>query len=168
MDNSINSISSMSSNASFSLSSSSQRLTDATKKELEALGLDTASIKTEAQGQALLKTAKDQMAQKAQPSGTEQVSESKMRSEIMALASQLGVSASKLDDIDSILKSIKTKLEKMKAESVSDVDKTANVSAYQAQYDSLEKENESVSKSQSMLSSSMNNMAMMNKILLKL
>jgi len=168
MDNSINSISSMSSNASFSLSSSSQRLTDATKKELEALGLDTSSIITEAQGQALLKTTKDQTTQKAQPSGAEQTSESKMRSEVMALASQLGVSASKIDDIDSILKSIKTKLEKMKAESVSDVDKTANVSAYQAQYDSLEKENESVSKSQSMLSSSMNNMAMMNKILLKL
>lgn len=168
-----------------SLSQSSQmnKLTDATKQKLEALGIDTSSIKTEAQGQAILtalqNTQKTQNTQvqppnKSQQSGSNgiQAQEESIREQAKELAKKLGVTVNAKDDISEILGKIATALANMRIQSVNSPEDSKQIDAYQKQYDSLVNEVNSLEKqkqaSKEQLSGSLDAMALYNKIKLGL
>lgn len=130
-------ISSISSNASSSLSassSSSGKLTDETKKKLEALGIDTANVKTEAEGQAKLKEAHAAQAHQ-KPKGASPMAS--IEDGAKALASEMGVSVGSKDKLTDIFDNITAKLSELKASAGDDENKKAEVSNYENQYNTL-------------------------------
>jgi len=166
-------IGSMPINLSISFSSVVERLSENTKKELQMLGFDTSSIKTEAQGQALLKSVKEQNTLKAQQSSQiqkESESDSRLRGILVGLLAEFGEVISQLESIVELFQKLLEKIKKLikEAEAEANAEKKKKAEAYQAQYDKLLQEYSASQSSQSMLSSSMNNMAMMNKISLNL
>ena len=145
------------------------KLTAATKAALEALGIDTSSIITEAQGQAALKSAKTKTEQPQKTQATNKNSSmAEIKDEAKQLAAKIGVSVSDNDKIDEILTKISAKIESLKSAAGGDKTKTSEIDGYQAQLESITNSLNSTKSAQSQLSASMNNMAMMNKILLNL
>lgn len=146
-----------------------EKLTAATKAALEALGVDTTSILTEAQGQTALKSAKAQAEAPQQAQAPHKNSSmAEIKDEAKQLAAKVGVSVSDNDKIDEILTKISAKIESLKSAAGGDKTKTSEIDGYQAQLESITNSLNSTKSAQSQLSASMNNMAMMNKILLNL
>lgn len=177
---SVNAISSMS-GASFSSSStsSSTALTDATKKQLESLGIDTSQIKTEAEGQQKLKETQATQASQSGQSAQGQQQQNGASSEIDTikaqatdLASQLGVSVSDNDKVEDILENISTKLTEMTVQAGNDPQKLQELSQYESQFEMIGGEylNLQAQKqaSQGQLTGSLNNLANYNKIFFNL
>lgn len=160
------SISSLSSASSASNSSSSNanstKLTSATKSKLEALGVDTTNITTEAEGQIALKSAqaKQKAAQHSQASNS---SEDSIKSEAKSLASSIGVSVADNDSTDTILSNIASKLTEMKADAGEDETKLAEVQQYEQQYEAISGNYTAMQASQAQLAASMNGLATYNK-----
>lgn len=164
-------IGSMPINLSISFSSVVERLSENTKKELQMLGFSTSDIKTEAQGQALLKSVKEQNTLKAQQSSQiqkESESDSRLRGILVGLLAELGEVISQLESIVELFQKLLEKIKRLIKEAEANAEKKKKAEAYQEQYDKLLKEYSTSQNSQSVLSSSMNNMAMMNKISLNL
>lgn len=164
--NSINSTNAASSTSSVSSTSisSNQPLTAATKQQLEALGIDTTGIKTEAQGQAALFSAQasSSSAQKPEHKGGGGMSE--IKAQAQQLASEVGVSVSSTDKIDDILSKISDKISQLQAAAGNDETKLAQISQYQSQLQSISASMSSMQASHAQLSNSMSSMASYNKI----
>lgn len=166
MSNSINAISS--SSISNSGSSSSTALSEETKAKLQALGIDTKDIKTEAKGQEELKEAKEkQSAQKAAPAKKDN-SEKTMKTEAQDLASQVNVPVGNNDTMDTILSNISTKLDELKSSAGTDPTKLADVDNYQKQFASISSEYSQMQVSKAMISNSLQGLAAYNKAALGL
>lgn len=158
------------------------KLTEATKQKLEALGIDTSSIKTEAQGQALLvaaqnaqKAKNEQRAQQVQPAGqTEQggsssisAQEETIKAQAKELAKKLGLTVSSDDDISEILGKIATALANIRIQAINSPQMSKQLDELQSQYESLVCSVASLEKqksSQGQLTGSLDAMALYNKI----
>ena len=167
-------ISAISGSSSVSTSSSSSQLTDATKKKLEALGIDTAKIKTETEGLAKLKEAQaSQASQAAQASAAPPpppggISPEDVKTEAKALAASIGVSVGQSDKINDILNKISTKISEMKASAGTDESKKSEVEGFYAQYQAVYTDYQEIESKKSMLSNSLDALANYNKIRLGL
>lgn len=164
MTDSINAVNSTS--AASSASSTSNKLTAATKAQLEALGVDTTYIKTESDGQIALKQAQASQTQKAQANGGSSASKESIKAQIQSLASQVGVSVSQTDKPEDILTKISEKISSLRAEAGNDQSKLAQIEQYQQQYESLSGQMLSMQTSQAQLAASMSGLANYNKALI--
>jgi hypothetical protein len=129
-----------STNSSYAISAQ-QNLTLQTKSQLESLGIDTANITTEAQGQAALKASQSsqqtQGTQQTQHAGGGNSAMKSLKEEAVALAQRLGVSVSSNEKLDEILDAIAQALSQMQAQAANNPQKAAQVAQYQAEYQSL-------------------------------
>lgn len=176
---SINAIGSMTNSvSSISSSSSSSNLTEKTKKQLEALGIDTSKIKTEAEGQQKLKEAQaSQAAQQGQSAQGQhqQQNASQMQAiteQIQFLASKVGVSISNNDKVPDVINNISNKISEMIVNAGQDPQKVQQATQYQdllnvisTDYTSLISQQQT---SQNQLTGGMDSMAMYNKLFHKL
>lgn len=140
-------------------------LTPETKAKLEALGIDTTNIKTEAEGQAILKAAEvnPKEIQKAHaPKGCSSIDS--IRAEAIQLASKVGVSVSGNDKIDDILNKIAYKINELKVSAGHDQNKLAQINQYQSELDLISSEFLSMKSSHAQLSNGMDALASYNKI----
>ena len=149
----------------------STALTDATKKQLESMGIDTSNVKTESEGKTKLQEAQasqqQQQAQAAQAKGSNS-SEQEMKTEVTDLASQMDVEVQNDDSTSTILDNISQKLEELQAAAGTDPSKVQEYQSFESQYNTLNQEYTQSQSSQSMLSSSLSGMANYNKALLGL
>lgn len=141
------------------------KLSEATKAKLETLGIDTANIKTEAEGQAILKMAeaKPEETRKTHASQGYSSMES-IKAEALQLASQIGVSVSGSDKIDDILDKISYKINELRVNTGSDQNKPDQINQYQSKLDTLSNEFLNMQSSKAKLSNSLNCLAAYNKI----
>lgn len=167
-NDSINSINPTASTSSIGASSSTntQKLTAATKVQLEALGVDTTNITTETQGQAALKAAQANQEAHHASKGAHKGNSSmdSIKAEATSLASQVGVSVSNTDKVDDILSNISAKISEMQAGAGDDKAKLAQVQQYETQLEAISAEFSKMQSSQQQLSSSMSSMASSNKL----
>ena len=146
-------------------SSTGAKLTQATKAQLEALGVSTANITTETQGQAALTSAKSKAEAGKQahaPHGNS--TESSIKTEAKTLASQVGSSVSDDDKVDDIINKVSAKITDLRASAGDDKTKLAAVDSDQAQLDAISNSLASTKSGQAQLSGSMNGLASMNKV----
>lgn len=145
--------------------SNSTKLTPATKAKLEALGVDTTNIKTEAEGQRILKIveAKQEEVQKTHISKGVS-SATSIRAEATQLASEVGVSVSNDDKIDNILSKISDKINELRINIGNDQSKLAQINKYQSQLEAISSEFSNMQTSKIQLSNGMNALASYNKI----
>lgn len=169
---SVNAIGGMSA-AHSSAGGSSAPLSDATKKKLEALGIDTSKIKTESEGQQKLKEAEAAQASQATQGQQSNAGQAQaIKDQASALAASVGVSVSKGDKISDILDHIQTKLSTMNAQAGQDPQKVQELKQYQSEFTVIASEYASLQSQQqaskSQLTGSMDSMAAYNKIFHKL
>lgn len=170
MAGAINSISTFSAMQATSISSSSSnRLSEETKKKLEALGIDTSNIKTEAEGQAKLnqvKAAQSAAAEKAnqthQNSGVPtNVQMETIKSQAVELAQKLGAKVDSNEKLANIMAAISEALKNYKVQSVNSPEKLEKYQAYQKQYDAISSSLQSMEDQKSSQSKMSNSMAAM-------
>lgn len=141
--NSINGTSAASSTTSTSSSSSAQPLTEATKQQLQALGVDTSNITSEMQGQiALLQAQQQQQTQQASGSehhhsGSGKAEMEAMKSQATELAGKLGITVSSNEKLDDIMAAIGPALQSKVSAAGNDQTKLAEVQVLQSEYDSI-------------------------------
>lgn len=140
--------------SSFAVSSVQSKLTQKTKAELEALGIDTSNIKSEEEGQALLQSAQStqqgqetQQSQKSQKSGGNHAAFESLRQEAVKLAEKVGVSVSSTDKLSDIMDAISQAITDMQAQAANDPQKAAQVAQYQAEYESISQQIQSLEQS---------------------
>lgn len=154
MTDAISSISS--SSAASSNVSTAAKLSEDTKKKLEALGLDPAKYTSEAAAQAAIASA--QQAQQAQqPQGQPQGGNTSMETietNVKALAAKMGVNVGNNDKIDDIFDNISAKISELKASAGTDETKKSEVSGYEAEYATLSGEYAQASATQNMTGAS--------------
>ena len=132
-------ISAVSSNTPTS-SNTAATLSDDTKKQLQALGLDPSKYTSEAAAQqAITQAQSQQQEQGAQKSGGSS-SFASMKSEVQDLASKMGVEVGNNDKIDDILSNISSKIDSLQANAGTDPTKLSDVNGYQAQYSTISAE----------------------------
>lgn len=156
-------------------SSSGDKLTDATKKKLEELGIDTSNIKTESQGQSVLaaikKTKEAEGAKKPEAIGGNAEEESN-KTKAKELAAQLNISVAAKDSTIDILNKISVAIDNLKTQAVGDPQKIQEAAKYQAAYDSIVGSVTSMQQQQNAshkkLAGSLDGMALYNKIKLGL
>jgi len=174
MTDSISAISSTAATSASSASSSAPKLTDDTKSKLQALGVDTTSITTEAQGQiALLVAQQQQQTQTAgkPPTGGGKEQMEAIKAQATSLASKLGVSVSADEKLPEIMAAIAPALTAKSSAAGEDQIKIAEVQELQGEYDSISStlSNMEAQKSQTAqntqkLDNSLSNMATQNKV----
>lgn len=171
MSSSINSISmAMSSSLSYT-AMNTQKLSEATKKELEALGICTTNIRTEAQGQTTLKSVQSGIklqSEQSQQNKAEDAHQSSLRDQIMSLFADLGVIASKLKKIEDLLEELKERIEKLKRKAEAEKKEDAKIAQYQERLKSIEKQYASENKSEPAFRMSANHSAMLNKLFMNM
>lgn len=170
---SINAINGMNSANSVSASGSSAApLSEATKKKLEALGIDTTKIKTENEGQLKLKEAQSGQAshavkQRQQKSNGGSETQA-LTEQAKALAAQVGVSISSKDELPDILVKISDKLSDMVVQSAKDPQKLQQIKQYESQFASIAGEflnlEAKIQEKQTKLTGSMDSLASYNKL----
>ena len=112
-------------------------LSDATKKKLEALGIDPSSVTSESEAQQKIKEAQAaQAAQNAQPAAD--TSMKTVEDNAKSLASKLDISLEQDAKIDDIMDAISAKITEKKEEAGNDPVKKLVADNYQAEYDSLQ------------------------------
>lgn len=163
MTDSISAVSASATSNTSSSSSSSTKLTDATKAQLEALGIDTTNITTEADGQAALKAAEANK-ETAKMSQASNPSEDSIKTDAKSLASELGVSISDDDTTDDILDKISSAISQLREAAGDDQTKLAEVEKYQDEYDTISGDYTNMQTSQAQLTNSMSGLASYNKI----
>lgn len=155
-------------NTGFTSSASfSQKLTDATKKKLEYLGVDAGSIKTEAQGQAELKIAIQKEMQKAQDTN-HSGSEAMIKAQAKDLAYEVGASVPSSQKVGDILTKVSSKITELKQAAGTDETKLSKVYQYQSQYDAIVSSFNNMQTAKTQIATGMDGLANYNKILLGL
>jgi hypothetical protein len=128
-------------------------LTEQTRSQLQNMGINTAGIKSEAQGQfALQQAASSQNSQNAQGAqGTQNAQNAQMQpshqggnplmkalmEDALSLAQKVGANVSIGDDLSKVLSAISDRLTQLQTEAASNPQKLAQVTAYQAEYMSI-------------------------------
>lgn len=179
----VNSISSIGSFYVNSISSNSNQISEETRKKLEALGIDTSNIKTEAEAKAKIEEAQ-MMAQSTQlqqqvqgnnraeqNSTSQQQGNSSLESikeDAKTLAAQMGISVNQNESISDYLNKILHKINE--SNSISGIEKNNNNynQDYLNQYNNIYKRYQEIQSVQSMLTGSLDQLAMYNKIALGL
>lgn len=162
------------SSSSFANINLSQKLTEDTKNKLQALGLDPSKYITEAQGQkALIEAQAAQLFQAtqavAQPQHASHIGfVNSIRTEVEALAAQVGVPVGNRDKMIEVLGSIADKITDLKVSAGTDSTKLAQVNDYQSKYTTISNEIAQKESSESKLSGSLQGLANYNKIALGL
>lgn len=156
------------SNMNFASSASSvQKLTDATKKKLEYMGVDTSNIKTEAQGQTELKAAIQKELQKAQATN-HGGSEAMIKAQAKDLAYQIGAPVSNNQKVGDILTKVSSKITELKQVAGTDETKLSKVFQYQSQYDAIASSYSNMQVARNQIATGMDGLANYNKTLLGL
>jgi hypothetical protein len=153
--NAVNSSSQASSN------DSSTAITDDTKKELQALGLDPSKYTTEAQAEQAITQAQSQQQQGAQKSGGSNIGT--IKTEVQGLASKMGVSIGTNDKMSDILSKISDKLGDLQSSAGNDPTKLSQFNSYQSQYTSISSELSQMEASRSKITNGLDQMADSNK-----
>lgn len=159
--------------ASFLLNYNAPKISNSTKKELEALKINPATIQTESQAKKLIqqeKSAKKSEKNKEATPKNQNSSEQSILSELKQLAAKLGVSVSEKEPIENIFADLSSALtsKMVKARMSKDVDETEKYNSIAEQLAMLKGQYDSMQNMQSMLSASMNIMGNVNKISLGL
>lgn len=186
MTGSISAIGNMGMSTSFlGVTSSAQKLTDATKKQLESLGIDTTKIKTEAQGQTALQQA--QSTQSSQSSSQTQHAQNgthqhtggnaeiqALKTQATELAAKLGVTVQPDEKLSEILAAIQPALDAKLSASGNDQSKLAEVQSLQAEFNTISSSLSSIqaqqpqksegSQGSQAISNSLSSMAVMNMV----
>ena len=135
MSDSLNSVQGI---KSVSSGSSAIALSAATKAKLEALGIDTKNIKTEAQGQAILKAIEERKKELHGILGPhEPPPRDTVKDEAKNLASAVGVSVAQGDSTDEILNKIAAKIDQLRQGAGDDKEKLAQVDQFEAKYEEI-------------------------------
>lgn len=125
--------------------STQQVLTEQTRALLESFGVNTAGIRTEAEGQAALMQAinagnaqnvrDSQNIQPQQPSfsGANPLMDALMK-DAVALAQKVGAQISPNDDLNDILTAISNRITQLQTEAANNLQRLARVAEYQAEY----------------------------------
>mgnify|MGYP001805805869 CR=1 FL=1 len=149
--------------------SSAISLSSATKAKLEALGIDTSKIKTEAQGQAILKAIEKRKKELHGILGPqEQPPKDNVKAEAKNLASAVGISASDDDTTNEILNKISAKLKQLRQSAGDDKEKLAQVKQFEGKYQEISGQVSDTPEAKAKLSASMDALANMNKFFLNL
>lgn len=143
-------------------STTATALTSATKAKLEALGIDTTNIKTEADGQSAL-IAAQQTQKKAHANKSGNSSEQEIKTESKELASQVGVPVAEDDTTDTIISNVSEKISELQASAGDDEAKLAEVNQYQTQLETISSEYSQMQASHAQLSNSLEGLARYNK-----
>lgn len=160
------------------VSSANTKLTAETKSKLEALGVDTTNITTEAQGQIALLQAQQQQqihhGHKAH-SGNDKAEMETLKSEATSLAAKVGITVSSDEKVSDIVAAIGPVIEAKVAAAGNDQSKIAEAQELQGEYgllsaslSNLEAQHSQAQASQAKLSSSMDGLANYNKASFKL
>jgi len=163
--------------ASSSPSSVAPKLTNDTKQKLDALGVDTSSITTEAQGQIALLQAQQQQPQNGQSGGEKHHSGSgkaemeAMKSQATELAGKVGVTVSSDEKLDDIMAAIGPAISAKVSAAGNDQTKLNEVQELQSEYDTLssslttmQSQHAQSAQGTQAINSSLNNMAVQNKV----
>lgn len=152
------------------------QISNSTKRQLEALGIDASSVTSESQAQSLIaakqaeKSFQDTMSMSTEQK-TEQASdstESSLISEAKSLANELGVSVSSDDTFDDITAAINDAIEKLMDKSANDPQALQRAQSYMTQLAQLNSYYSDVSSSNSSLYSAMNYQAASKRYMLGL
>lgn len=137
MSDSINAISANSSAS--QANSASSALNSATKKKLEALGLDPKKYTTEAAAQEAITEAqaKQQPSPPPKPDGT---SFETIKTKVQDLASKIGIAVGTNDKTADILTKISNQITELKSAAGTDASKLSAVNGYQSQYTTISSE----------------------------
>lgn len=146
------------------------KISDSTKRKLQALGIDPTTVTSEAQAQMLINAAQArQQVQRANnessSKNTTSSSESELISKAKSLASQMGVSVSSTESLSDILNKLSGRISVMSAQQNAD---TKELQKYQAEISSIQSEYSSVKQNQNSMYTAMNYTANMNKFALGL
>jgi len=150
-------------------SSSKAPLTDETKSKLEALGVDTSKITTEAQGQAVLKASeKKQEDSKKATNPLKSNSEQSLKASAKSLADEMIIPTLEEDTTDDILERISKEINKLEQEAGNDEVKRADIENYKIKLENISIKYSDIKTSKQKLDNSMNGLASYNKIYQKL
>ena len=140
-------------------------LSAATKAKLEALGIDTKNIKTEAQGQAILIAIEKRKKELHGILGVpEHPPKDTVKDEAKNLAAAVGISVSDNDPTDEILNKIAAKINQLKQGAGDDKEKLAQVAQFESKYEEISGQVSNSQAAKAKLSGSMDALANMNKI----
>lgn len=155
-------------------SSSAQKLTNETKQQLEALGVDTTNITTEAQGQIALLQAQQEHTQAAHlnghaGSGKEEIQE--LKSKATELAAKVGVSVSSDEKLSDIMSAVGPAIDAKVSAAGNDQAKIEEAQELQDEYSALSSSLSNIqaqhaqnTQGQQALSSSLDTLAAQNKL----
>jgi len=183
MTGSISAIGNMGMSTSFlGSTSSAQKLTDATKKQLESLGIDITKIKTEVQGQTALQQTQQpqptQQSQQAQNGGQQHTGGNAeiqaLKLQATELAAQLGITVASDEKLSDILAAIQPALDAKLSAAGNDQSKLAEVKGLEAEFNSISSSLSNIqvqhsqqtqgSQGSQAISTSLNSMAVMNMV----
>lgn len=162
MTTSISSVNAGSAAASEAVGKKTSTLSDSTKAELEALGIEETDGMTEAQAQVLIAQAQQQ--QTSQDQGGSQDSESDILAEAKTLAASVGVAVSDDDDTDEILNAIADELEGMLEEAENNPAVLSQLSSYLSQLTGLDERYDYLESSMASMYAAMEMVSTNNKI----
>ena len=168
MVDSTNSIQAISGNSS-AKTATDDMLTEKTRRELESYGVNTSKIKTETEGQRVLKEVKAQKAAEAAEkaktfSGNSRINE--LLDDSQDLARRMGVYYGNRDSIERVLENISLKISEMKLYAGENSEKLAQVMAYESEYNDLYKEFKESTSNQTTILNSLSMMSNYTKIAL--
>jgi hypothetical protein len=152
------------------------QISNSTKRQLEALGIDSSNVTSEAQAQSLItakqaeKSFQDTMSMNAenQQEQSSDTTESSLISEAKTLASELGISVSSDATFDEITSEINDAIEKLMEKSANDPQAMQRAQSYMTQLAQLNSSYSSVSSSTNSLYSAMNYQASNTRYMLGL
>ena len=161
------SISSINSASAFMVACKTEELSSSTKQKLEALGIDPATVTSEAQAQALI--AEAEAAKHQQNSGQQQggnSSEQELLSEAKDLASKVGATVSSNDTLDDIIDKIAEEIQIML--NSGDRSEISQAQGYQAQLENISGRADSIQSTQQNIFNAMDMVSISNKYALGL
>ena len=145
-----------------------EELSSTTKLKLEALGIDPSTVTTEAQAQTLI--AQAEAAKQQNNAGQQQQggnsSEQELLTEAKSLASQVGVTVSSNDSLDTIVDNISKEIQVML--NSGDKSKVSIAQSFQAQLASISERAETIQSTQQNIFNVMNMISVSNKYALGL
>lgn len=168
MTTSINSVNAGSSAATETIKKKSN-LSDNTKKELEALGINATDDMSEAEAQSKISKAKQEKQSGNQNTkGNENHSEFEVKSDAKNLASKLGLCVSDDADVEDILNDIGYEIEDMLSQAEKNPSILSTISQYLSELVDLDEQYENITTLQRDYNNAMNMIATNNKISLGL
>lgn len=175
MSSSISSINSSSNNDS---SIKKSYISDATKRQLQSLGIDTTTVSSESQAQSIInakkaeKSFQDSLTTKTQATDKTtqkaESSESSLISEAKSLAEELGVSVSSDDTFNEITAAISDAIEKLMDKSANDPQALQQIQIYKTRLSQLNNQYSDVSTSNSNIYNAMSAQAANTRYMLGL